>query len=97
MANNVTQPHVLVLDTTADSVVATGTSVRIRKVRLIAAAAAATAQLNEAGGSVTKIHLTAPATNADTVEFYAAPFILDGLEVTLSGAGAILYVYTEQA
>ncbi len=97
MANDVSQPYVLVLDTTADNIVAVGTPVKIRKARLVAAAAAAIAVINKAGGSVGVIRLAAPVGDADEVDFQTAPFTLDGLEVTLTGAGAVLYIYTEQA
>lgn len=97
MANNTSTPQVLVLDTTADNIPAATTPIRVRKARLVAAAAAATAVITDAGGTVTKIHLSAAIGGTDTVEFYANPLSLTGLKITLTGAGAILYVYTEQA
>ncbi len=98
MANVTNLPHVLVLDTTADNLPSATTPIRVRKVRLVAgAAAAATAQITDAGGSTTKLNLQCVQGTTDTIEFYAAPFVLTGLKLTISGAGALCYVYTEQA
>lgn len=98
MANIVNLPHVLILDTTADNIVASTTQVRVRKLRLVAgAAAAATAVIGEAGFTTARLNLQALQGTTDTLEFYAKPFDLAGLKATLSGAGALLYVYTESA
>lgn len=98
MANIVNQPHVLVLDTAADNIVAATIGVRIRKVRLSQGTAAAKATLCEAGGTVEKIALACLADESDTVEFYAAPLSLAGLKLlSIAGASAKVYVYTESA
>jgi ABC-type Fe3+-siderophore transport system permease subunit len=98
MANIVNLPNVLVLDTAADNIIAATVGVRIRKIRIVAAAAAVAATLTDAGGTVGKIGLIAPIGGTDTAAFFAAPFVLNGLQLlALSGAGALVYVYTEQA
>jgi ABC-type Fe3+-siderophore transport system permease subunit len=98
MANITNLPHVLVLDTAADNIVASTVGVRVRKVRIVAAAAAVAATLTDAGGTVGKIGLIAAIGATDTAEFFAAPLVLNGLQLlALSGAGALVYVYTEQA
>lgn len=98
MANDVSQPYVLVLDTAADNIVAAGTQVNVMKIRLVTAAAAATATLCKAGGTVGVIGLAAGAGFSDVIEFEQAPMKLAGLRLlALAGAGAVVYVYTEQA
>lgn len=99
MANNTSQVGVLVLDTAADNIVASTVGVRVRKVKLVAgAAAAATATLCKAGGSVGVIGMAATTGATDTTEFYSAPYQMAGLQLlTISGAGATVYVYTEPA
>jgi hypothetical protein len=98
MANNVSLPHVLVLDTTADNIVAAAVGVRIRKLRLVSPAGG-NAQITDAGGSVNKLNLAALANGSDTLDFYASPFNLNGLKLTISPSASttVLYVYTEQA
>jgi hypothetical protein len=100
MANNVSLAHVLVLDTTADNIVASTTPVRVRKVRLVNAnAAAASVAITDAGGTTAKVPLAAGANSSDTLDFYAHPFLLLGLKLTITGGGAgtVVYVYSEQA
>lgn len=98
MANDVSQSNVLVLDTAADNIVAATIGVRIRKVRIVAAAANVSATLCKAGGTVGVINVAAVIGASDTIEFYSAPLQLAGLRLlSIAGAGAIVYVYTEQA
>lgn len=92
------KPGVLVIvpaDGSAD-LIAAGSTVYIRKARLVAPTAAGSVELCEAGGTVGSVKLAAVAAGTDTVEFYNKPFRLNGLKtLTAVPAGAVLHIYTE--
>lgn len=98
MANVTNLPQVLVLDTTADNIPTATTPLRVRKLRLVSPAGGS-ALITDAGGSTTKLSLAALANSSDSLDFYANPFQLTGLKLTISPSASttVLYVYTEQA
>lgn len=94
MANNVSLPEVLVLDTAADNIIAAGQKVYITKARFAHPTAAGGVTITDAGGTVAKLDLAAPAGGADTEFFSNRPLVLNGLRVLAIAAGGVLYIYT---
>lgn len=91
MANDLDNPGVLVLDTAA--VISTTNKFKIRKIVLVAGAAAADAECRNGADEIIT-SLAAPADSSDEIDFNASPFICTGFELqSISGAGAVVYVY----
>lgn len=96
MANNVSIPGVLRLDTAADNIVVASVTVKVRKLRWVGATTAAhTCNIMEAGGANPRWEDVANAANyvAESDFPSDAPLILKGLKVATIGSG-VLYVYT---
>ncbi|MGE5768335.1 MAG: hypothetical protein ACM35H_14195 [Bacteroidota bacterium] len=94
MANDITRPGVIFLDTAADNILAAGVPVTVHKVRFVRPTAAGVATLTDAGGSAAKIELAAVAAGSDTVDFYGKPLVLNGLRALAIAAGGGVYIYT---
>ena len=91
MANDLTLPGRLVLDTAA-VVSATNTFV-IRKMVLVAVDAEAAASFEDGNGDVIT-SLAAPAGSSDEIDFNNNTLRVTGLELaSISGTGAVAYVY----
>jgi hypothetical protein len=94
MANQLTTPNVLVLDTPA--VIDATNQFKIRKIRLVPAAAAATATIKNGAGQVVHALSAAAAGPGDEIDWSSQSFPQKGLELaTLVGAGAIVYIYCQ--
>jgi hypothetical protein len=95
MANVLTTPGVLVLDTPA--VISATNPYKIRKARLVPAAQNATATLKDGSGRVIAGLAAVASGVPDEMDFSSmsvGPF--KGLELaTLTGTGAVLYVYCQ--
>jgi hypothetical protein len=95
MSNALTTPGVLRLDTPA--VIDATNMFKIRKVRLVPAGFAATATLKDGAGRLIA-SLSAPANGpADEKDWHAQSWgPVKGLELaTLTGTGAVVYVYCQ--
>jgi hypothetical protein len=91
MANILTTPGVLVLDTAA--VISTTNLFSIRKIVLVAGGAAAACEVRDSADRIIA-SLAAPATSSDEIDFNAERLTVTGLELqSISGAGALCYVY----
>jgi hypothetical protein len=91
MANDLDNPGVLVLDTAA--VISTTNLFVIRKLRLVPAAAAALAQVRDGSDRIIAALAAAANGHADEINF-SPPHVMTGFELeSISGAGAVLYVY----
>lgn len=95
MANNVSLPGVLVLDTAADNIVAAGIPVKIAKARFCHPTAAGGVTITDAGGTVAKLDLSAGAGASDQADFSQKKFTLNGLKILAIAAGGVLYLYSE--
>ena len=94
MANDVTQKEVLVLDTAADSIIAAGSPVHIVTANFAHPTATGGVTVTDAGGTVAKLDISAPAGDSRSVSFPIRPLVLNGLKIIAIAAGGVLYVYT---
>lgn len=93
MANVLTTPKVLTLDTAA--VISATLQYEIKLIRLVPAAAAATASFKDGAGRLIARMAAAANGNADPAVFNP-PLKVTGLELaTITGAGAAIDVYCE--
>lgn len=93
MANDTNNPGVLVLDTAA--VISATNTFKIRKIRLVPAAAASTASFEDGEGRVIA-GLAAPANGHSDDANFDPPYVVTGLELaSITGTGAVAYVYTK--
>ena len=91
MGNVLTTSKVLVLDTAA---VLTSELVSVRMIRLVPAAAAATASFEDGTGAVVAALSCAASSLPDTINFNDRPLVVTGLELAaIAGTGAKVYVY----
>lgn len=94
MANDLTRPGVIFLDTAADNIVAAGTPVLVHKARFVHPTAAGAATITDAGGATARIELATGAGGSDTIDFYSNPLKLSGLRLLALAAGGSVYLYT---